>query len=374
MSSIKLSGVSKIFQSQSKKRDSVKAVDNFSLEIEDGELLVLLGPSGCGKTTVLRMVAGLEVPTSGDIMIGEKVITELHSKDRGVAMVFQDYALYPHMTVRQNMSFGLENLKYAKNEIDKRVNETSKLLDLQSLLERRPKELSGGQRQRVALGRAIVRKPEVYLFDEPLSNLDAKLRLKMRVELGSLQKDLGVTSIYVTHDQVEAMTLGKRIVIMNNGVLQQVGTPKEIYEKPENLFVAGFIGSPPMNFLDCKIKNVKDSYIIDLEGNNYPLHNNNELKKYENKKIIAGIRPNDFSIGKNEHYDNSEFISGVVNVVEYLGNSNLLYISTNNNSICVEQDSNLLVEEGDEVILYTEQKNIHLFDPSNNGSSVLKSY
>ena len=374
MSSIKLSGVSKIFQSESKKRDSVKAVDNFSLEIEDGELLVLLGPSGCGKTTVLRMVAGLEVPTSGDIMIGEKVITELHSKDRGVAMVFQDYALYPHMTVRQNMSFGLENLKYAKNEIDKRVNETSKLLDLQSLLERRPKELSGGQRQRVALGRAIVRKPEVYLFDEPLSNLDAKLRLKMRVELGSLQKDLGVTSIYVTHDQVEAMTLGKRIVIMNNGVLQQVGTPKEIYEKPENLFVAGFIGSPPMNFLDCKIKNVKDSYIIDLEGNNYPLHNNNELKKYENKKIIAGIRPNDFSINKNEHYDNSEFISGVVNVVEYLGNSNLLYISTNNNSICVEQDSNLLVEEGDEVILYTEQKNIHLFDPSNNGSSVLKSY
>lgn len=374
MSSIKLSGVSKIFQSQSKKRDSVKAVDNFSLEIEDGELLVLLGPSGCGKTTVLRMVAGLEVPTSGDIMIGEKVITELHSKDRGVAMVFQDYALYPHMTVRQNMSFGLENLKYAKNEIDKRVNETSKLLDLQSLLERRPKELSGGQRQRVALGRAIVRKPEVYLFDEPLSNLDAKLRLKMRVELGSLQKDLGVTSIYVTHDQVEAMTLGKRIVIMNNGVLQQVGTPKEIYEKPENLFVAGFIGSPPMNFLDCKIKKVKDSYIIDLEGNNYPLHNNNELKKYENKKIIAGIRPNDFSINKNEHYDNSEFISGVVNVVEYLGNSNLLYISTNNNSICVEQDSNLLVEEGDEVILYTEQKNIHLFDPSNNGSSVLKSY
>ena len=374
MSSIKLSGVSKIFQSQSKKRDSVKAVDNFSLEIEDGELLVLLGPSGCGKTTVLRMVAGLEVPTSGDIMIGEKVITELHSKDRGVAMVFQDYALYPHMTVRQNMSFGLENLKYAKNEIDKRVNETSKLLDLQSLLERRPKELSGGQMQRVALGRAIVRKPEVYLFDEPLSNLDAKLRLKMRVELGSLQKDLGVTSIYVTHDQVEAMTLGKRIVIMNNGVLQQVGTPKEIYEKPENLFVAGFIGSPPMNFLDCKIKNVKDSYIIDLEGNNYPLHNNNELKKYENKKIIAGIRPNDFSINKNEHYDNSEFISGVVNVVEYLGNSNLLYISTNNNSICVEQDSNLLVEEGDEVILYTEQKNIHLFDPSNNGSSVLKSY
>lgn len=374
MSSIKLSGVSKIFQSQSKKQDSVKAVDNFSLEIEDGELLVLLGPSGCGKTTVLRMVAGLEVPTSGDIMIGEKVITELHSKDRGVAMVFQDYALYPHMTVRQNMSFGLENLKYAKNEIDKRVNETSKLLDLQSLLERRPKELSGGQRQRVALGRAIVRKPEVYLFDEPLSNLDAKLRLKMRVELGSLQKDLGVTSIYVTHDQVEAMTLGKRIVIMNNGVLQQVGTPKEIYEKPENLFVAGFIGSPPMNFLDCKIKNVKDSYIIDLEGNNYPLHNNNELKKYENKKIIAGIRPNNFSINKNEHYDNSEFISGVVNVVEYLGNSNLLYISTNNNSICVEQDSNLLVEEGDEVILYTEQKNIHLFDPSNNGSSVLKSY
>jgi len=374
MSRIKLSRVTKVFESDSRRNDDVRAVDNFDLEIEDGELLVLLGPSGCGKTTILRMVAGLEVPTSGDIIIGDKIVTDLHSKERGIAMVFQDYALYPHMTVRENMSFGLKNMKFEKTEIATRVSETSKLLDLESLLDRKPKEISGGQRQRVALGRAIVRKPEVYLFDEPLSNLDAKLRLKMRVELGSLQKDLGVTSIYVTHDQVEAMTLGKRIVIMNNGVLQQVGTPKEIYEKPENLFVAGFIGSPPMNFLDCKIKNVKDSYIIDLEGNNYPLHNNNELKKYENKKIIAGIRPNDFSINKNEHYDNSEFISGVVNVVEYLGNSNLLYISTNNNSICVEQDSNLLVEEGDEVILYTEQKNIHLFDPSNNGSSVLKSY
>ena len=374
MSRIKLSRVTKVFESDSRRNDDVRAVDNFDLEIEDGELLVLLGPSGCGKTTILRMVAGLEVPTSGDIIIGDKIVTDLHSKERGIAMVFQDYALYPHMTVRENMSFGLKNMKFEKTEIATRVSETSKLLDLESLLDRKPKEISGGQRQRVALGRAIVRKPEVYLFDEPLSNLDAKLRLKMRVELGSLQKDLGVTSIYVTHDQVEAMTLGKRIVIMNNGVLQQVGTPKEIYEKPENLFVAGFIGSPPMNFLDCKIKNVKDSYIIDLEGNNYPLHNNNELKKYENKKIIAGIRPNDFSINKNEHYDNSEFISGVVNVVEYLGNSNLLYISTNNNSICVEQDSNLLVEEGDEVILYIEQKNIHLFDPSNNGSSVLKSY
>ena len=374
MSRIKLSRVTKVFESDSRRNDDVRAVDNFDLEIEDGELLVLLGPSGCGKTTILRMVAGLEVPTSGDIIIGDKIVTDLHSKERGIAMVFQDYALYPHMTVRENMSFGLKNMKFEKTEIATRVSETSKLLDLESLLDRKPEEISGGQRQRVALGRAIVRKPEVYLFDEPLSNLDAKLRLKMRVELGSLQKDLGVTSIYVTHDQVEAMTLGKRIVIMNNGVLQQVGTPKEIYEKPENLFVAGFIGSPPMNFLDCKIKNVKDSYIIDLEGNNYPLHNNNELKKYENKKIIAGIRPNDFSINKNEHYDNSEFISGVVNVVEYLGNSNLLYISTNNNSICVEQDSNLLVEEGDEVILYTEQKNIHLFDPSNNGSSVLKSY
>ena len=374
MSSIKLSGVSKIFQSQSKKRESVKAVDNFNLDIKDGELLVLLGPSGCGKTTVLRMVAGLEVPTTGDILIGEKVVTDLHSKDRGIAMVFQDYALYPHMTVRENMSFGLENLKYLKNEIDKRVNDTSKLLDLEPLLDRRPKELSGGQRQRVALGRAIVRKPEVYLFDEPLSNLDAKLRLKMRVELGSLQKDLGVTSIYVTHDQVEAMTLGERIVIMNNGVLQQVGTPKQIYDKPANLFVAGFIGAPPMNFLDSTLKKDKDNYIVDLEGSHFPLLENRNFEKYENKKIVIGIRPNDLSISTNKNENSFEFVSGIVNVVEYLGNSNLVYINTNNNSICVEQDSNLLVEEGDEVILYTEQKNIHLFDPSNNGSSVLKSY
>ncbi|MBF88954.1 MAG: glycerol-3-phosphate ABC transporter ATP-binding protein [Candidatus Marinimicrobia bacterium] len=372
MSSIKLSGVSKIFQSQSKKRESVKAVDNFNLDIKDGELLVLLGPSGCGKTTVLRMVAGLEVPTTGDILIGEKVVTDLHSKDRGIAMVFQDYALYPHMTVRENMSFGLENLKYLKNEIDKRVNDTSKLLDLEPLLDRRPKELSGGQRQRVALGRAIVRKPEVYLFDEPLSNLDAKLRLKMRVELGSLQKDLGVTSIYVTHDQVEAMTLGERIVIMNNGVLQQVGTPKQIYDKPANLFVAGFIGAPPMNFLDSTLKKDKDNYIVDLEGSHFPLLENRNFEKYENKKIVIGIRPNDLSISTNKNENSFEFVSGIVNVVEYLGNSNLVYINTNNNSICVEQSSHIPVTQGEKIVLYADQNNIHLFDSSDNGNSILK--
>jgi|TARA_B100000315_G_scaffold254484_1_gene295645 multiple sugar transport system ATP-binding protein len=372
MASILLTGVSKIFESSSRKRDSVTAVDNFSLEISDGELLVLLGPSGCGKTTVLRMVAGLEVPTSGEIIIGDRIVTDLHAKERGVAMVFQDYALYPHMTVRQNMSFGLENLKFDKTEIQERVNETSKLLDLESLLDRRPKELSGGQRQRVALGRAIVRKPEVYLFDEPLSNLDAKLRLKMRVELGRLQKDLGVTSIYVTHDQVEAMTLGKRIVIMNEGVLQQVGTPKEIYNQPVNLFVAGFIGSPPMNLLEGRIIKEESEYFIDLNGTNYPVGKNERLANYENRTVTIGVRPNHLSIRKNDNDDASTpFVSGKISVVEYLGNSNLVYIDTESSALCIEQDSDIPVNNNEIVTLYSSPRDIHLFESSGEGRSIL---
>ena len=372
MTSIVLTGISKIFESSSRKSDSVTAVDNFSLEISDGELLVLLGPSGCGKTTVLRMVAGLEVPTSGEIIIGDRIVTDLHAKERGVAMVFQDYALYPHMTVRQNMSFGLENLKFDKTEIQERVNETSKLLDLESLLDRRPKELSGGQRQRVALGRAIVRKPEVYLFDEPLSNLDAKLRLKMRVELGRLQKDLGVTSIYVTHDQVEAMTLGKRIVIMNEGVLQQVGTPKEIYNQPVNLFVAGFIGSPPMNLLEGRIIKEVSEYFIDLNGTNYPVGKNERLANYENRTVTIGVRPNHLSIRKNDNDDESPpFVCGKVSVVEYLGNSNLLYIDTESSSLCIEQDSDIPLNNNEIVTLYASPRDIHLFESSGEGRSIL---
>ncbi|MBH31333.1 MAG: sugar ABC transporter ATP-binding protein [Candidatus Marinimicrobia bacterium] len=372
MTSILLTDITKIFESSSRNSDSVTAVDNFSLEISDGELLVLLGPSGCGKTTVLRMVAGLEVPTSGEIIIGDQIVTDLHAKERGVAMVFQDYALYPHMTVRQNMSFGLENLKFDKTEIQERVNQTSKLLDLESLLDRRPKELSGGQRQRVALGRAIVRKPEVYLFDEPLSNLDAKLRSKMRVELGRLQKDLGVTSMYVTHDQVEAMTLGKRIVIMNEGVLQQVGTPKEIYNQPVNLFVAGFIGSPPMNFLEGRIIKEVSEYFIDLNGTNFPVGKNERLANYENRTITIGVRPNHLSIRKNDNDDESPpFVCGKVSVVEYLGDSNLVYIETESSLLCLEQDSDIPLNNNEIVTLYASPRDIHLFESSGEGRSIL---
>jgi len=244
MASVELRNISKIYD------NDVKAVDNASLKIDDGEFAVLIGPSGCGKSTLLRMIAGLEVISEGEVKIADKNVNLIPSKDRNIAMVFQNYALYPHMTVYQNMAFGLKLRKYNPAEIEKRVNDASEILDLGPLLKRKPKQLSGGQRQRVAVGRAIVRKPDVFLFDEPLSNLDAKLRVQMRLEISKLHKKLGATMIYVTHDQIEAMTMADRIVILNNGQIQQIGTPLETYNKPINKFVAGFIGSPAMNFFE----------------------------------------------------------------------------------------------------------------------------
>src|SRR5438093_1830824 len=244
MASVEIRGLRKEFE-------GTVAVENLDLEVHDKEFVVLLGPSGCGKTTTLRCIAGLESPSDGEIRIGDRVVNDLEPKDRNIAMVFQSYALYPHMTVYQNLAFPLENRKMAEREIVSRVNKTARLLQIENLLGRKPAQLSGGQRQRVAVGRAIVREPEVFLMDEPLSNLDAKLRVYMRAELKRLQKDIGVTTIYVTHDQVEAMTMADRIAIMNKGVLQQLGTPERIYSQPSNTFVAGFIGNTPTNFADC---------------------------------------------------------------------------------------------------------------------------
>src|SRR5437764_6777269 len=264
MASVEIRGLRKEFE-------GTVAVENLDLEVHDKEFVVLLGPSGCGKTTTLRCIAGLESPSDGEIRIGDRVVNDLEPKDRNIAMVFQSYALYPHMTVYQNLAFPLENRKMAEREIVSRVNKTARLLQIENLLGRKPAQLSGGQRQRVAVGRAIVRQPEVFLFDEPLSNLDAKLRVNMRAELIKLHDRLDATMIYVTHDQVEAMTMGDRIVVMRNGFIQQVGPPMEVYNQPQNQFVAGFIGSPPMNFLEAQLVPDNGGLAVDLQGLRLPL-------------------------------------------------------------------------------------------------------
>jgi multiple sugar transport system ATP-binding protein len=276
----------------------VKAIDNFSLEVKDGEFMVLVGPSGCGKSTALRSIAGLEEITAGKIMIGDRVVNDLPPKDRDIAMVFQNYALYPHMTVEQNLAFGLQLRKTPKDEIKRRVDDAARMLGLEQYLKRKPAALSGGQRQRVAMGRAIVREPQAFLMDEPLSNLDAKLRVSMRASLNQLHERLGVTTVYVTHDQVEAMTLGHRVCVMRDGRLQQVDTPQTLFEKPVNLFVAGFIGSPAMNFALADLVR-DDGPAVTFAGYRLPvpaeeIDNNPGLASYFGKKVILGIRPSDF--------------------------------------------------------------------------------
>src|SRR5512144_1397414 len=278
-----------------KRFDDVEAVRAIDLDIPDNEFVVLVGPSGCGKSTTLRMIAGLEEVTSGNISIGGEVVNDLPPKDRDIAMVFQNYALYPHMTVYDNMAFGLKMRKFPKPEIEKRVREAADILGIQELLKRKPRQLSGGQRQRVALGRAIVRHPQVFLFDEPLSNLDAKLRVQMRVELKKLHERLGTTAIYVTHDQVEAMTLGDRVVVMRDGRVQQVGDPMELYNSPANRFVAGFIGSPAMNFAPVRIVAEKDGLWVIGDGIRLkvPMPLTNRLGPYAGSDVTMGIRPED---------------------------------------------------------------------------------
>src|SRR5579864_215396 len=312
-------------RSLNKKYDEVHAVIDVNLDIKDQEFVVLVGPSGCGKTTTLRMVAGLESITSGHISIDEKVVNELPPMDRDIAMVFQNYALYPHMSVYDNMAFGLKMRKFDKPEIAKRVQEAAEILGIEQLLKRKPRQLSGGQRQRVALGRAIVRHPQVFLFDEPLSNLDAKLRVQMRVELKKLHERLGTTAIYVTHDQVEAMTLGDRVVVMKDGMVQQMGEPLELYNQPANRFVAGFIGSPGMNFATVTVADAAGALWAENDGFRIqvPGHVTGRLGPYKGKQVTLGIRPEDLHIATGSDMP-EHCLDAEVDVVEKLGSQILL--------------------------------------------------
>jgi multiple sugar transport system ATP-binding protein len=324
-----------------KRFGSVTAVDNLSIEVRDREFAVLVGPSGCGKTTALRMIAGLETITSGEIFIGDTLVNDMAPKDRDIAMVFQNYALYPHMNVRDNMGFGLKIRKFAKEEIDSRVQEAADILGIQELLARKPKELSGGQRQRVAVGRAIVRKPKVFLFDEPLSNLDAKLRVAMRAEISKLHRRLGATIIYVTHDQVEAMTMADRIFILHNGALQQTGAPLEVYGQPANRFVAGFIGSPAMNFIEASLVLEDGACYIDAGGFRVrtPETFRSRLEPYAGRQVIFGMRPEDMAAhDPATGAGNGNTVTARADVVETLGSEIFVYLTCGAHSVVARME------------------------------------
>ena len=341
-----------------KRYGEVTAVSDLNLEIGDGEFMVLVGPSGCGKTTSLRMIAGLEEISDGELRIGDKVVNDVAPKDRDIAMVFQSYALYPHMSVRDNLAFGLKLRKVAKAEIDKRISEAAGILQLERLLDRKPKELSGGQRQRVALGRAIVREPAVFLMDEPLSNLDAKLRVQTRAEIARLHQRLKTTVVYVTHDQVEAMTMGQRIAVMSEGLLMQVGTPQQLYDHPANKFVAGFIGSPAMNFVDVE---VTDGQLKGPGDWSIPIPRRARNQLSNGQRVIAGFRPEHLEIGEVDG-DAGSFRARA-DVVEYLGNEELLHVSAAEQDIVAIVDSDHRVRPGDIVDLKVPLEKLHLFDP-----------
>ncbi|MFV2062026.1 MAG: ABC transporter ATP-binding protein [Chloroflexota bacterium] len=344
-----------------KKFGEVVAVNDLNLEVNDGEFMVLVGPSGCGKTTSLRMIAGLEEITEGSLSIGDRVVNHVAPKDRDIAMVFQSYALYPHMTVYDNMAFGLKLRKTPKDEIKRRVHEAAQMLSAENLLDRKPRELSGGQRQRVALGRAIVREPAVFLMDEPLSNLDAKLRVQTRAEIARLHQRLGTTTVYVTHDQVEAMTMGERIAVMSEARLQQVGSPQALYDHPDNRFVAGFIGSPSMNFVDVTVDRSGDAVTLKADGVEIPLPDRykDSIKSHSGDKLALGVRP--------EHLDVTQegpsgTFSGNADVVEYLGNEELIHFAVGKLDIVALIGSDNRVKPGDDLVLRVAADKIHLFD------------
>jgi len=350
-----------------KKYGDTTAVSDLNLEIKDGEFMVLVGPSGCGKTTSLRMIAGLEEISEGDLRIGEKVVNDVAPKDRDIAMVFQSYALYPHMTVRDNLAFGLKLRKLPKADIEKRINEAAGILQLEKLLDRKPKELSGGQRQRVALGRAIVREPSVFLMDEPLSNLDAKLRVQTRAEIARLHQRLRTTMVYVTHDQVEAMTMGQRIAVMSTGLLQQVGTPQQLYDTPKNRFVAGFIGSPSMNFMELPVQGdaltranvsfpLNDSYKAAIAG--------------AGSTVVAGFRPEHLELG--EVTGAYGTVTGKADVVEYLGNEELLHVKVDDTEIVAIVDSSYRVRPGDTLNLKVPFDKLQVFATGDNGDALFR--
>jgi len=349
-----------LIEQLTKRFGNVIAVNKLDLEVKDKEFVVLLGPSGCGKTTVLRCIAGLESPEEGKIYIGDRFVNDMEPKERDVAMVFQTYALYPHMTVFQNLAFPLENAKLPIEEIKRKVEKTARLLEIENLLERKPKQLSGGQRQRVALGRAMVREPKVFLMDEPLSNLDAKLRVYMRAELKKLQKELGVTTIYVTHDQVEAMTMGDRIAILNSGILQQYEKANEIYFHPVNVFVAGFIGSPPTNFFDC-ILSKDQPFSLDAGVFKYPVPEA-LLEQAQDwpSDLILGVRPQDAIVHLKE--DKKNLIKAVLEIDEPLGDRKVLDLRVGNYLVKVLESADFEADLGDELWLEFSSDKIYVFD------------
>ena len=338
-----------------KKYGAVQVVHGVDLDIEQGEFIVLLGPSGCGKTTTLRMVAGLEDVSGGELSIGGKVVNDVAPKDRGVAMVFQNYALYPHMTVRQNMEFALRPMKLGKEEVARRITETAGILGLGDLLERRPAQLSGGQRQRVAMGRAMVRTPEVFLFDEPLSNLDAKLRTQVRWEIGKLHQKLGTTVLYVTHDQVEAMTLADKIVIMRDGHVEQVGTPEEVYAAPKSTFVATFIGSPSMNMIETRVVGGH----LRAEGLSVPIPERFAGRLSEGQDVTLGVRPIEI---KRVHEETTGAMPAGVEVTEYLGNEALLDLRIGQHELIAEVPAEHRAEPGETIHVCLNASAAHLFD------------
>jgi multiple sugar transport system ATP-binding protein len=350
-----------------KKYGDVVAVQDLNLAIEDKEFLVLVGPSGCGKTTALRCLAGLEEISEGEVLIGDQIVNDIAPKDRDIAMVFQSYALYPHMSVYDNMAFGLKLRKLSKEDIDRRVQESARTLGIENLLKRKPKELSGGQRQRVAVGRAIVREPKVFLFDEPLSNLDAKLRVQTRAELSKLHQRLQTTFIYVTHDQTEAMTMATRIAVMNKGKLQQLDTPQMLYDHPANLFVAGFIGSPAMNFFNGKIVVEEGVMYADMDTFRVRIPET-DMARYESvigKEIIFGIRPEDIH---NPEFAPpgiiAEAVDVTVDVTELMGNEIFLYLVNGNHNFIARVDPRTQVRYGDKIQVAFNMANFHIFDPS----------
>ena len=392
MGAIQINSVGKIYP------DGTRALEDVSIEINDGEFVVLVGPSGCGKTTLLRMVAGLEDITEGEISIGDKVINEVAPKDRDIAMVFQNYALYPHMSVYDNMAFSLKLRKLSKKEIDEKVKEAAKILEIVELLDRKPKALSGGQRQRVAMGRAIVRNPEAFLMDEPLSNLDAKLRVQMRAELGQLHTQLETTTLYVTHDQVEAMTMGDRVAVIRKGELQQINTPREIYLHPKNIFVAGFIGSPSMNFVYANVKVSSKNITLSFGEDSIKCsaNENKKLKEFDGQEVVLGIRPEAF---EDSQYANSkefsEKLNAKVTLLEQLGSDSYIHfykdikpvqteaieeiladegeditVLGDNTKFIARVNPNSTVKEGRQIALAIDPSKLHYFDPSSGNAIV----
>jgi multiple sugar transport system ATP-binding protein len=340
------------------------ALDHMDLDIADGEFVCLVGPSGCGKTTALRMIAGLEKISGGEVEIGDRVVNDLPPRERDIALVFQSYALYPHMTVYENMSFGLRLRKVPKEEIDKQVQEAARILDLTLFLKRKPGQLSGGQRQRVALGRAIVRQPAAFLMDEPLSNLDAKLRVQTRAEIARLHHRLEATMIYVTHDQVEAMTMADRIAVLNLGVLEQVGTPRELYDTPSNRFVAGFIGSPAMNFVDVVVEGSDST--LRLTGPDVELQPSElqaaAVRKLDSPTAVLGVRPEHLVVGSPDPGDLR--IQATVDVIEFLGNDAHVHVTSGGQDVVATVDAKEPLKVGDKVVLHAPSSRVYLFDPS----------